>query len=596
MISHVLTALCLAAATIVGVHAHAHTGAQTRAFLRRRLPSNNYSMSPAKSPDDDDYSPINPGMSPSPETGSLNGTGSLNSGGRELPDTTITLIVMAFVIVVFIGAGICQYYVFRCIYRSLCKGGGGDDKSEDESESPPYNDWKHETENPREAGNTYYKERDNEDKEERKKKTEEPKKKTEEPKEQEGEGEEGEEQEVEREEEAAKRRAKRKEEAAKRRAKQKEEEKQKAQAAQAAKQKEQEEEAKQKAKRKQQDEQRKLEEKHKKEAAKKAWKCGMADLEKHFPKNAQKLRGGSLKKLKMEDKEFDGDKGAMALAMVLPYCQLEKVVLSKSNKHDQEKISDRGALALAKCLPDCDKLKELRLWGHRITYEGAKHLINALPDSTLTKLVLTDNPIAKEKRQELIDAAKTNKNKERITIEMNRIGWSSTFKKKFSEDKNNAWDKATTDCLKEKLKTKFVNKMKNDKLKKAGILDLQGKKLGDDGVEYLVRVLPFCRPLTKIILSENEITDDGAKALARVLQKCEALKELKLDWNKIGEEGLKSLERKLRESTLTKLSLVGVLEKLPNTQKKKMKKEFRNYNKKGNMQNIDGEVIEFNGI
>eukprot|EP00946_MAST-07B_sp_MAST-7B-sp1_P004859 g4859.t1 len=582
-----LAALWLVAVMVVGVHAdvHAdvHVGTRARAFLRRRLDSDlSPGMSPAPKTESlnsgESESPMSPGMSPAPENESL------NSGESEDENPERFVLLQTIFLIIVIGvSGVCQFFCFRWIYRSMCKDNGEDDKNEDDKSEYNESEYNESEYNESEYNESEYNESDD-DKSEYNETENYDSQTLKHVKNWSSEGPEKQERSQEEEEEQEKRWDKEEEQRA--RWKEKQEAKRK------------EAERKQAELEKQHKDQRKIEEKSKREKAarkkrekKDAWRHCKTDMQQHFNKKAKSLENGTIKKLDVEDQEFGGDDGVMVLARVLPYCEVTLVKLSKySDKgKKQKKISDRGARALAKCLPDCESLLELRLWGHRITYEGAKALIEVLPRSNLKKLVLTDNPIDKAKKQQLV-APKKNKNGEKIEIVMDSytIGKSSTFQKQFQKEKNDAWaDKETADYLKEKLGKTNCENLKKDK--RSEKLDLKSKKLGDEGVHKLVRVLPFCTSLKILILSKNGITDEGAEALAGVLQQCEALQELRLDGNDISDEGADSIVLKLRSSTLTKIDLSS--NKIAKKKKKELNKE---YNKKGHhMLNIDEKEIEF---
>jgi Ran GTPase-activating protein (RanGAP) involved in mRNA processing and transport len=85
-----------------------------------------------------------------------------------------------------------------------------------------------------------------------------------------------------------------------------------------------------------------------------------------------------------------------------------------------------------------------------------------------------------------------------------------------------------------------------------GILDLQGCRLGNTGIDGLVRGYRHCSTLQFLRLTDNCITNKGVEALCQVLKLNPLISELNLSDNQIGDAGLRFIGQMLKSNTRLK--------------------------------------------
>jgi Ran GTPase-activating protein (RanGAP) involved in mRNA processing and transport len=88
-------------------------------------------------------------------------------------------------------------------------------------------------------------------------------------------------------------------------------------------------------------------------------------------------------------------------------------------------------------------------------------------------------------------------------------------------------------------------------------LNLDNKKIGNEGAKALAKDLEKNTTLTILNLDESVIKDEGAKALAKLLTVSTALKNLDLRDNQIGVIGVEALEKASMENPTKHINLEG---------------------------------------
>ncbi|CAF1349012.1 unnamed protein product [Rotaria magnacalcarata] len=225
-------------------------------------------------------------------------------------------------------------------------------------------------------------------------------------------------------------------------------------------------------------------------------------------------------------------------------------------------------------------LTTLSLSYNRISDNGIKHLVDAIPNNTtLISLNLQKNRIGDMGAQHFREALKLNKTLLKLTLRNNQSN-SCTIVQMEHEIKHEMtctttdWTghqigKEKLECLSAALKTNYTtiilildnNHIGNDGIKHIadGLLknttlqelSVRNNRIGNEGVEYIANVLKENMTLTTLNLSNNLISDDGAKHLADAIQKNTKLIKLNLENNRIGDSGAQQVATALNINTVS---------------------------------------------
>lgn len=264
------------------------------------------------------------------------------------------------------------------------------------------------------------------------------------------------------------------------------------------------------------------------------------------------------------------DEGAIALGKVISRCHLQRLYLGINN------IGDSGLKVFSDGLRE-SKINDLDLWGNEICSQGASYLAEALPSTTLVRLVLRNNPcisnsgisaIAKSlpfTRLEELDCGYVMMGDDGAVALSNYLASSSL--KKFIVRNNdikihgivhlaraikrsglqevdfsyNNFEREGVEAIAHAISSKLQN------------LILEGLHLNDESISLLTSVFRIAN-LSRLDLADNLITDQGAATIADSLIKTR-LRELYLDHNQIGDQGATSIGKVLANTTLQQISL-----------------------------------------
>jgi len=287
------------------------------------------------------------------------------------------------------------------------------------------------------------------------------------------------------------------------------------------------------------------------------------------------------------------DKGAKAIAQVLPECPLESLVfkgnsvrsvasicsslplskLSCLNLGDN-KIGNQGAKDLAKVLPVC-QLKYLDVGNNQIGSSGCIALGKAIKHSQLVSLKLYDNSALTEGAEAIAEGL-AGSLVQSLDLASNSIGDSGI---------EHLSRTLSSSCL-------VSLNLKSNSITKQGISflvtslaasSLQALDLScnfvEEGVQLVADQLSGTS-LSCLKLTRNRISEEGGKALGEVLS-FSRLSTLKLSNNKIGTVGAKAIAFSLPDSQLHKLEINAnqiqdeggryFVEKIPSSKLKSLK-------------------------
>ncbi|CAF1662946.1 unnamed protein product, partial [Adineta ricciae] len=197
---------------------------------------------------------------------------------------------------------------------------------------------------------------------------------------------------------------------------------------------------------------------------------------------------------------------------------------NKTVKHFTMKnnaIGEEGARYIAEALRTNTTLISIDLDGNRIGNKGVQYLVDGLQHNTVIRSIfLGGNDIGEDGALHLAEGIKRMKTLTTLGLNDNQIGTCGA--------------KYLSDALRD-----------NQALVISHLL-LRGNKLGDEGVQSLVKGFRNNTTISHLHLDNNDIRDEGARYLFESLMKNTTLTLLTLNGNKIGITGAQCLANALR--------------------------------------------------